>query len=103
MARNLVYSAEAERAIENLAYFIGNTQGAQAHKTFRKKLETTLLLLIENPNLHPSYPLPPYDIPYRRAVVNKKTLLFYYFDTNNVYIDAVYDSRSNWQEDIGIL
>lgn len=101
MARNLVYSAEAEQAIEDLAYFLGNTQGKQAQKTYRKKLETTLLLLTTNPNLHPAYQIPPFDIPYRRAVVNKKTLVFYYFDEANVYIEAVCDSRSNWKNELG--
>jgi plasmid stabilization system protein ParE len=96
--RSLKYSIEARKSIKDLARFIGQTQGETARKTFRTKIDIGLKLLAESPDLWPTILLSYNKYPMRRAIVHSRTIILYTFDDKYVYIDAVFDARSDWKK-----
>jgi plasmid stabilization system protein ParE len=95
--RKVTYTPQARFSVKNLAKFITLTQGRSSARTFKVKLNQSLSLIKESPEIWPIELEIDALAGTRRVVINRRTILFYTFSDNEIRVVALFDARSNWK------
>ena len=76
-------------------FFLAKVSTKAAH-SLRKTFVRTIKSLNNNPKRYPLW-LPQFKLskPYRNILINKRYLIIFYIDGNNIFVDYLLDCRMN--------
>ena len=92
MAKSVVLTPIANKALENLADYLFTTWGLNVLENFLALYEAKILLIAEYPKRYP-YIHQPSGL--RKAVLTKHNVILYREGSINVEIISVFDTRQN--------
>ncbi len=92
MSRKIVLSKRASKNLEKLLEYLQTKWSKRVKDNFIKKLDRSLQILKDKPDSSPKS-----DIVKGlcRCVVTKQTTVFYKFDSKNLYVVTIFDTRQN--------
>ena len=92
MKREAVITPRAQVEIENIFEYLELKWNETIKKKFSNKINTTIKLLIDNPEL---FPVSNVNKKIRKAVVSKQSTLYYHFNSKHIIVLSVFDTRQN--------
>ncbi|NMH86703.1 type II toxin-antitoxin system RelE/ParE family toxin [Flavivirga algicola] len=90
MNRKVVISKTAEKKSEQLFSFLIKKWSLQVKLGFIEKLDTSVQIIRNQPE---SFPESKIKKGLRKYVITKQTTLFYRFDSKNIFVVAIFDTR----------
>lgn len=88
----IIWSKTAELTLEDIVDYIENKFGVKVSEKYYSDVLSTIEEIRINPQLFPIYQS---KTAARKAVINKKTILYYQIQDTNIYLLAFYDVRKN--------
>ena len=92
MNRKIVLSNRASKNLEKLLEYLETKQSKRVKDNFIKKLDRSLQILKEKPESSPKSEILK---GLHRCVITKQTTVFYKFDSKNLYVVTIFDTRQN--------
>jgi len=92
MNRKVIISKTAEKKLSSLFKYLLENWSAKVKSNFIKKLEYNIELIRLEPE---TFPESPKDPGLRKCVITKQTTLYYRFDTKQIKIVTIFDTRQN--------
>ena len=88
---NVEFTNYARDLLRQHVRFLSNVSPNTARKLYNR-VYTKIKTLYDNPFLYPVWQVP-FELPrkYRKAVVNKRYLIIYFVEGNNVFVDYIFD------------
>jgi plasmid stabilization system protein ParE len=92
MSRKVIISKTAEKKLSSLFEYLLDNWSEKVKYNFIKKLDHNLDLIKLNPK---TFPESQKDPGLRKCVITKQTTLYYRFDSRQIKILTIFDSRQN--------
>lgn len=92
MIRKIKLSKRTSNKLAQLLQYLENEWSLKVKNDFIKKLDKSLLMIQENPDY---FPKSDSIKGLHRCVVTKQTTIFYRYDSEYVYVVALFDNRRN--------
>lgn len=92
MARTVKISKTAEKKLENLFKFLLENWSVKVKSDFIKKLDKSIDLIKSDPKIFPESLINP---GLHKCVITKQTILYYRYNSKNIFIVTIFDSRQN--------
>ena len=90
--RNVIISKTAENKLNKLFYYLLTNWNEKVKNDFIKKLDKSIYTIQLNPE---SFPLSNRNQGLYKCVITKQTTLFYRFNSKNIIIVTIFDTRQN--------
>ena len=92
MRRKVVISKTAEKKLEKLFDYLIEKWSLKVKNEFIEKLDTSIAIIEKQPEIFPESKK---NKGLRKCVITKQTTLFYRFNTKQIYIVTVFDTRQH--------
>jgi len=92
MSRKVIISKTAEKKLSSLFEYLLENWSAKVKSNFIKKLDHNIDLIRSEPE---TFPESQKDPGLRKCVITKQTTLYYRFDTKQIKIVTIFDTRQN--------
>lgn len=92
MRRKVVISKTAEKKLEKLFDYLIEKWSLKVKNEFIEKLDTSIAIIEKQPEIFPESKK---NKGLRKCVISKQTTLFYRFNTKQIYIVTVFDTRQH--------
>lgn len=92
MSRKVVISKTAEKKLEKLFDYLIEKWSLKVKNEFIEKLDTSIAIIEKQPEIFPESKK---NKGLRKCVITKQTTLFYRFNTKQIYIVTVFDTRQH--------
>ena len=92
MRRKVVISKTAEKKLEKLFDYLIEKWSLKVKNEFIEKLDTRIAIIEKQPEIFPESKK---NKGLRKCVITKQTTLFYRFNTKQIYIVTVFDTRQH--------
>ena len=90
--RKLVITTLARKNLKEVLEFIKIRFGENSSKKFAKKLNKSLDLIVDNPEL---FPKSKFNNRMRKCVITKQSTVYYTFNNYEIKVLMVFDTRQN--------
>ncbi|SMO79937.1 type II toxin-antitoxin system RelE/ParE family toxin [Solitalea koreensis] len=95
MGRKVVISKLAENKLENLFNYLIENWSLKAKRDFVKKIDQFIDVIKEHPE---SFPESQIERGLHKCVITKQTTLYYRFDSKQIKVVTIFDTRQNPQK-----
>ena len=92
MSRKVIITKTAEKKLNKLFDYLSENWSERVKKEFIKKLDHNLEIIKNYPDIFPKSDAKP---GLHRAVITKQTTIFYRFNSSEIKLVTVFDSRQN--------
>jgi plasmid stabilization system protein ParE len=92
MPRKVIISKTAEKKLNSLFKYLLENWSAKVKSNFIKKLDHNIDHIKSEPE---SFPESQKDLGLRKCVITKQTTLYYRFDSDQIKIVTIFDTRQN--------
>ena len=90
--REVVISARAQKNIANLFEYLELKWSVKVREEFARKLHSNIKLIQINPEI---FPISNVNPKYNKCVITKQSTLFYRYDSTQIRILSLFDTRQN--------
>jgi hypothetical protein len=94
--RNLVLSFQAQESLDIISIYIENTSGFLAAEVYLSRVFEVFDLLESRPQTFSKVYFRQENRFLSKALVNKLTVILYTYTDTHVYVEYIFDTRSNW-------
>ncbi len=92
MSRKVIISKTAEKKLRSLFDYLLENWSAKVKSDFIEKLDHTIDIIRLEPE---TFPESQKDPGLRKCIITKQTTLYYRFDSKNIIILTIFDTRQN--------
>jgi plasmid stabilization system protein ParE len=88
----LFWTDEAIENLEKILDYLNDRWTQREINNFKKKLARQIFIIQQNPNI---FPISPYNIRLRKAVLSKQTTVFYEFSGQIIYLVYIFNTTQD--------
>ena len=92
MKRHIVFSKKAENSLTNLLEYLELKWSIKVKNEFITKLDKAIFIIQNEPEIFPKSLL---NANFYKCVVSKQTTIYYRFNSKQIRVLALFDSRQN--------
>lgn len=92
MKRTIIFSKNAEQSLANILEYLEFKWSTKVKEQFIKKLDQSVYLIQTNPDTFPKSQI---NKNQHRCVVTKQTTLYYRYNSKEIWILSIFDTRQD--------